>query len=330
MFKSTQALVAALSLSVSVLTAAPASAQTQILASHAFLKAPNVQVGVRPNGAFGSTTVPAGFNPTSSPCLGFIVSRNNDGFPGSQRDGDFFCPGNPIEGWMLSVNGSLAINRDSSTSIPGALGSLVVGPPTHSVTWTSTAPFHGISVSQVYAVADAGQTLTMTATLRNATGADIHNVQFARYVDPDNATNSDVYNSTNKVHAQGAGAQVTASFGNGAILALSSTDPRTVAARSPGHSPPLTPDAILNGGGWSRDVGTSATADALIGLAFDIGTIRAGQSETIVMSYPLTAAALPAAGPQPVPTLSEWAMILFGAVLAGGAALHIQRRRLTA
>ena len=32
----------------------------------------------------------------------------------------------------------------------------------------------------------------------------------------------------------------------------------------------------------------------------------------------------------PVPTLSEWAMILFGTVLAGGAALYIQRRRLLA
>lgn len=30
----------------------------------------------------------------------------------------------------------------------------------------------------------------------------------------------------------------------------------------------------------------------------------------------------------PVPTLSEWAMILFGVVLAGAAALIIQRRRL--
>ncbi|WP_271083953.1 IPTL-CTERM sorting domain-containing protein [Brevundimonas sp. NIBR11] len=37
-------------------------------------------------------------------------------------------------------------------------------------------------------------------------------------------------------------------------------------------------------------------------------------------------------GPEatPVPTLSEWAMILFGLTLAGGAALYIQRRRLTA
>lgn len=32
------------------------------------------------------------------------------------------------------------------------------------------------------------------------------------------------------------------------------------------------------------------------------------------------------AAPTPVPTLSEWAMILLGVALAGGAALTIQRR----
>jgi len=31
-----------------------------------------------------------------------------------------------------------------------------------------------------------------------------------------------------------------------------------------------------------------------------------------------------------VPTLSEWAMILFGLVLAGGAVVMVQRRRLAA
>lgn len=31
--------------------------------------------------------------------------------------------------------------------------------------------------------------------------------------------------------------------------------------------------------------------------------------------------------PAPVPTLSEWAMMLFGSILAGGAAMYIQRRR---
>ncbi|WP_298163292.1 IPTL-CTERM sorting domain-containing protein [Brevundimonas sp.] len=41
-------------------------------------------------------------------------------------------------------------------------------------------------------------------------------------------------------------------------------------------------------------------------------------------------AAVVATSPTPVPTLSEWAMILFGTILAGGAALYIQRRRLIA
>lgn len=35
-------------------------------------------------------------------------------------------------------------------------------------------------------------------------------------------------------------------------------------------------------------------------------------------------------GITPVPTMAEWAMILFGLILAGGAALHLQRRRLIA
>ena len=38
---------------------------------------------------------------------------------------------------------------------------------------------------------------------------------------------------------------------------------------------------------------------------------------------------LPLGAPAPVPTLSEWAMILFGTLLAGGAALMVQRRRMT-
>lgn len=38
-------------------------------------------------------------------------------------------------------------------------------------------------------------------------------------------------------------------------------------------------------------------------------------------------APLTSGAPAPVPTLSEWAMILLGAVLAGGAALQLHRRR---
>lgn len=52
-------------------------------------------------------------------------------------------------------------------------------------------------------------------------------------------------------------------------------------------------------------------------------TIRSYDSRFIA-----TFATLPP--PAPVPTMSEWAMILLGTVLAGGAALTIQRRRFAA
>lgn len=42
------------------------------------------------------------------------------------------------------------------------------------------------------------------------------------------------------------------------------------------------------------------------------------------LAFSVTQVATPAAA---VPTMTEWAMILFGAILAGGAALYIQRRR---
>lgn len=52
----------------------------------------------------------------------------------------------------------------------------------------------------------------------------------------------------------------------------------------------------------------------------DVGNVDA------VFSATFDAAPAPVA--TPVPTLSEWAMILLGAIIAGGAALYIQRRQL--
>lgn len=48
-----------------------------------------------------------------------------------------------------------------------------------------------------------------------------------------------------------------------------------------------------------------------------------GDGQFASITYTCAAAVVPT----PVPTLSEWAMILFASVLAGGAALYIQRRR---
>lgn len=61
---------------------------------------------------------------------------------------------------------------------------------------------------------------------------------------------------------------------------------------------------------------------------FDYNTgVSPPQTISFNIDGPAAVVAGPAVGPATVPTMSEWAMILFGTMLAGGAALFIQRRR---
>ncbi len=86
------------------------STNTQISNGQGFLQGQFAQVGVRANGAFGSTSVPSGFNQNPANCLGFRVDREMDGWGVTTDDGDFFCPGSPFEGWQMKVAGSVGKN----------------------------------------------------------------------------------------------------------------------------------------------------------------------------------------------------------------------------
>lgn len=72
----------------------------------------------------------------------------------------------------------------------------------------------------------------------------------------------------------------------------------------------------------STRVATSSTAATYTASAFRTST---NGGATIDSPSPLPSYTIEV--PAPVPTLSEWAMMLFGTILAGGAALVIQRRR---
>ena len=52
-----------------------------------------------------------------------------------------------------------------------------------------------------------------------------------------------------------------------------------------------------------------------------------GRSSTASAGGPVVTLGPPGGGPAAVPTLSEWAMILLGVILAGCAALYVQRRQ---
>jgi len=64
---------------------------------------------------------------------------------------------------------------------------------------------------------------------------------------------------------------------------------------------------------------------SIYSLAFKNADLYAGDFNTSTVLRIANVAPPPA--PAPVPTMTEWAMILFAMMLAGGAALHLQRRR---
>ena len=130
--------------------------------------------------------------------------------------------------------------------------------------------------------------------------------------------------------AAGAGGGTTG--GNSAAVTTGGTQ---IAGGSPngslgqGGNQPAGPDFGGGGGGGYYGGGAAGVRSGAGGSGYIGGVTggtlvsgtRAGAGE-VILTYT-------AAPPAPVPTLSEWAMILFGTILAGGAALYIQRRRFT-
>ncbi|WGM32184.1 hypothetical protein KKHFBJBL_02435 [Brevundimonas sp. NIBR11] len=88
------------------------------------------------------------------------------------------------------------------------------------------------------------------------------------------------------------------------------TNERAIAIRLP---------AIPATAGGNYTVPVIFTRECINAVAGKCDNLNTDQSATNVIITSVAAA--------PVPTMTEWAMILFGTMLAGGAALYIQRRR---
>ena len=290
---------------------APAQAtfttNTQISNGQAFLQGEFAEVGVRANGAFGSTSVPLGFHANPTNCLGFRVDREMDGWGATTDDGDYFCPGSPFEGWQMNVAGSIGKNDHGQTLIAGAVSDIQDSGSSQCVSWNSASPYNGVSVSQRYCVPTSGQALHTDVTLTNTTGSAIENVFFGRGFDPDNATGSgtmtcaggtvstSMFQSCNGVTGQGTEAQATARWGNNAFIALQSFDARARVARQTGGFSSPDPSAIWTAGDTLATSGTylgnvgEMYADAGIYVALNVPTLGAGSSTSFRISYVLSA-----------------------------------------
>jgi hypothetical protein len=274
----------------------PAFAGAQIVSGEGFLQGQFAQVGIRANGAFGSSSVPAGFNANVGNCLGFRVDRSKDGWGVTTDDGDFFCPGSPYEEWTISIGGSSFYGNSNVTSnnVPGANSNPITNGTVHSVTWTSTSNQNGVTIQIINSLDEKGQTLNSDVTLTNVTASPIANIYFGRNVDPDNQTASGVYTSTNTVVGQGSSAFVKAEWTNGSLLGLRSTDPRARVARQSNSFATVNPKTIWDAGEALTSSGTylgnlgSTTQDAGMYLAIREPSLAANSSTSFRISYVLS------------------------------------------
>ena len=293
----------------------------EILTGNLFLGTTKVEIGARPNGSFGSNvTPPAGYHPredNSPQMLGF--RGNPDVCDWNARScitqGDFFAPGGPFEQWGIQVGtGTFYKNDDTFTGIAGSFTS--VDPNGPSGTWQSTASTDGVAVRMTYSAPTFSWLVRATVELTNTTASPIHDVYYARTVDPDNCVMETRTICTNAAGALVAGtydtlstvvstgpatgvALVTATQTDGTYLGLRFPSPTAKAFRhAPGYYGFVTsPAAVWNGtdpqtttalGASGPDSNTaSGYLDAGIGVVDKIDIISPGETKTIQFQYVL-------------------------------------------
>lgn len=287
--------------------------RSAISGGEGFLQGKYVEIGVRNNGAFGSSgTIPTGFHSNTSPCLGFRVDRQKNGWGavvGSSPsftnidDGDYFCPGTQYEGWALKVGSNATdFNNHAATAIAGSVSNFVNSDTEQKVDWNATSARYGISVSQTSIVPNDGQSLYVDITLTNTTASAITDIYYLRGFDPDNGTGSTAgaststsYNTIVSRGGVGASAEVKSTFDSGAQVSLRSTDERARVAAGTGLSccTPTEADPVAvwgATGSWNLALGSTTNGDNQVALSIKIPSLAAGTSTTFRVSYVLTAA----------------------------------------
>ena len=226
----------------------------------------------------------------------------NGSFPGY----DFLKPGDPFEFYSVGYNagsGNVAKvagyefesgNPFSATTTDTSSGSTLSA--------LTTGSFGPLSISQTLSFGINSSTITFSVTLTNTSGSALTNVVYARGLDPD----QDVYagGSYDTTNAVVNGNLVTA-FGatTGWAIGIFSNSSIT-------HTPSVRTD-------WSTDPYAllnsinNGNGDNAINIAWDIGSLAAGQSITIPFEYRINA----------IPEPSTYA------ALAGAAAFALAWRR---
>ena len=204
----------------------------QMVGDNIFLQGAFVEIGIAPNGGFGSTlNAPTGYHPNNpggdsfydpatgtvsslSRNLGFVADYGADGWTVGTPPffGDFYLPGDPQEGWAIEINGV-----ESDAYIPsyefgpsGYTGNLSGTNISYSNSggiikgvWQgmdTTAGGGKLSIRQTTILDTTKLYFTINVVLTNTGSVPLNNIYYLRTVDPDNdETYSGDYTTINTI-----------------------------------------------------------------------------------------------------------------------------------
>lgn len=192
------------------------SSFAQLVGGNVFMKGTYVELGIAPNGAFGTTiNAPVGYHPRPTPAtsfiydpatntsairasaLGFVADYDKNGFTNGSPAyfGDYFMPGSPKEGFSIYANNlynnAWTYNYTSPTSgftgtgaMTGSNTSVNTSGGVTLATWTGT--MGNMQIKQTTRLGDTNLFFSVSVTLKNTGASTISNVYYMRHVDPDN------------------------------------------------------------------------------------------------------------------------------------------------
>ena len=153
-----------------------AQLETHLISGEGWAKGDYVEIGINAKGVYGASTYnkPTSFHDNRESDInnlfGFIANPLADGWV--DYDGDFFTPGDPEEGFCVSINGINYNNNNNSSlfQIPGEVkGVNVISSDcfddTAQIFWEGNVD--GLNIKRYYSVTKDGLFIQMSTTIKN-------------------------------------------------------------------------------------------------------------------------------------------------------------------
>lgn len=297
----------------------PGSSFAQLVSGDVFLKGKYVEVGIAPNGAFGSKfTAPSGYHGRSGSSLdpagaiGFIADPDKDGWTSGTPAfiGDYFMPYNPQEGWDIEINGLRGKAwRGSTAGMTGTgFSGLLTGSNTSFVssggksvgTWTGT--MGDLSIVQTTTLDTDKLYFVINVKLTNTGDTTLTNIYYDRTLDPDQGVMHTAPILTRRFVTKNTIVSQISSTSNSVLVSAEDTTPvhaylglGTKDCRAKCYA--LNVVSLIPVGSLSNiyaeatssfniyNVGATTYRDAAIGIVFKLDSLQAGDSTTLVYAY---------------------------------------------